>query len=86
MKSEPLLMIEFGDGPRVDEYRIRQRQVEFRPRLLNGAPLPNRGNEWRQLSADEISLHLALHTVVGEWLNLRLLHAAGPGYITSRCD
>ncbi len=78
MKPEPRLTIEFGDSPRVDEYRIRKHQVEFRPRLLNGAPLPDRGTQWRQLTRDEIVMHLALHTVVGEWLNLRLFHAA-PG-------
>jgi hypothetical protein len=78
MKSEPRLTIEFGDGPRVDEYRIRKHQVEFRPRPLRGAPLPH-GRHWRQLTSEEISLHVALHTVVGEWLNLRLLITAPPG-------
>lgn len=76
MKTEPRLTLEFGDSPRVDEYRIRNREVEFRPRLLNGAPLPERGPQWRRLTADEISMHLVLHTIVGEWLNLRLLHTA----------
>ena len=76
MKPEPRLTIEFGDDPRVDEYRIRKQQVEFRPRLVNGAPLLDRGRQWRQLTKDEIAMHLALHTIVGEWLNLRLLHAA----------
>jgi hypothetical protein len=76
MKSEPRLTIEFGDGPRVDEYRIREQQVEFRPRLRNGAPLPDRDGRWRRLTAEDISMHQVLHTVVAEWLKLRLLRAA----------
>ena len=75
MRSEQLLTVEFSDDPRVDEYRIRDRNVEFRARRPDGGDLPGWG-EWRQLTANDISLHLALHTVVGEWLTLRLFKAA----------
>jgi hypothetical protein len=69
------LTVEFGDGSHVDEYRVRDRQVEFRACLRDGTP--QRGETgWRQLTADDISLHLALNTVVGEWLMWRLPQVA----------
>jgi hypothetical protein len=37
MKTDRRLMVEFGDDFRVDEYRIRGRQVEFRARRPDGA-------------------------------------------------
>ena len=77
MKTDGRLMVELGDNSRVDEYRIRGRQVEFRARCADGEPLPDCRREWRQLTADDISLHVALHTPVGEWLTVRLLKA-GP--------
>ena len=76
MKSERRLTVEFGDDSRVDEYRIHGREVEFRACGVNGDPLPDVSGEWKQLTADDISLHLALHTVVGEWLTWRLLKTA----------
>ena len=78
MKSERRLTVEFGDDSRVDEYRIHGREVEFRARVVNGEPPPDLSIEWRQLTADDISLHLALHTVVGEWLTWRLLKRVPP--------
>ena len=69
MKSEPRLTVEFGDGSRVEQYRIRGRQVEFRPRS-RGDSRPNDG--WRRLTSRDILMHFALHTVVGEWLSMRL--------------
>lgn len=72
MKSEQQLTVEFGDGSRVDEYRVRERHVEFRARCPDGSTLPDRGRDWRRLTAEDISMHLALRTVVGDWLMLRL--------------
>jgi hypothetical protein len=69
MKSEPRLTVEFDGGSRVDQYRIRQRRVEFRPRS-RGDSRPNDG--WRRLTSGDILMHFALHTVVGEWLSVRL--------------
>jgi hypothetical protein len=73
MKSERRLTVEFGDDSRVDEYRIHGREVEFRARRVNCVDI---SREWRQLTAEDIALHLALHTVVGEWLTWRLLKTA----------
>ncbi len=75
MTSEQRLTVEFSDDSRVDEYRIRGRDVQFRARRPDGGDLPGWGG-WRQLRADDLSLHLALHTVVGEWLTRRLFKAA----------
>ncbi len=72
MRSERLT-VDFGDDSRLDEYRIRNREVEFRARRPDGTDLPGWFGGWRQPTADDISLHLALHTPVGEWLTLRLL-------------
>jgi hypothetical protein len=79
MKPNRRLMVEFGDDSRVDEYRIRGREVEFRARRPDGADLPEWGGQWRQLTADDIPLHLILHTAVGEWLTLRLPNVARHG-------
>ena len=77
MKSERRLTIEFGDDDsRVDQYRIHGREVEFRTRRADGEPLPDCRREWRQLTADDISQHVALHTPVSEWLTERLLKKA----------
>jgi hypothetical protein len=72
MKFEPRLTVEFGDASSVDEYRIRRREVEFRSRSREGFTLSKRPRTWKHLTAEDISMHLALHTVVGEWLMLRL--------------
>jgi hypothetical protein len=79
MKSERRLTIDFGDNSRVDEYRIQGREVEFRARRPDGSALPEWGDQWRQLTAGDISLHLTLHTAVGEWLTLRLPNFARYG-------
>jgi hypothetical protein len=72
MTFEPRLTVEFGDGSNVDEYRIRRREVEFRSRCREGFTLSKRRRTWNHLTPDDIAMHLALHTVVGEWLMLRL--------------
>jgi hypothetical protein len=61
MKSDQRLMVEFGDGSSADEYRIINREVEFRARCREGST-SDAASEWRQLTAEDISLHLALHT------------------------
>jgi hypothetical protein len=71
MKFERRLTIEFSDGD-VDEYRIRNSHVEFRPRERHSSEQQKRRSQWRSLDADDIALHLALRTPVGEWLVLRL--------------
>lgn len=40
MRSEQRLMVEFGNDSRVYEYRIGDRQVEFRARRADGTDLP----------------------------------------------
>ncbi len=61
------LLVESEDGTHVDEYRVKNhRHVEFRAR--GGG----RQRQWKELTPDDILLHLALHTVVGKWLTMRL--------------
>ncbi len=72
-------MVELGDDSRVDEYRIRGREVEFHAKRPDGSELPEWGDEWRRLTADDISLHLALHTPVAEWLTARFPNRARDG-------
>ncbi len=62
----------------MDEYRIRG-HVEFHARRPNGTDLPEWGGKWRELTADDILLHLMLHTPVAEWLTARLPQRARPG-------
>ena len=72
MKSERRLTVEFCNDPRrVEEYRIRGRQVEFRARRPDDSALLYWDSAWRRLRAGDISMHFALHTVVGEWLKLQ---------------
>jgi len=68
MRSEPRLTIE-SDGAS-DEYRIRGRRVEFRPGTRGGSAHPD--TEWRRLAPEDILMHLALQTIVGDWLMLRV--------------
>lgn len=61
------------DAP-LNEYRVRNRDLEFRV-------LDPRGHRfrthWRKLTPEEIVLHMNLNTAVAEWLNERLLRRAG---------
>ena len=82
MKSERRLTIEFNDGD-VDEYRIRNSHVEFRPRQRRSPALPENRTAWRSLEAEDIALHLVLETPVAEWLLLRMQNRGRPGTRTS---
>ncbi len=53
-----------------NQYRIRDRHVEFRTVAPNGPPRPDRS--WRKLTGDELALHFALKTPVAEWLDKTL--------------
>ncbi|HWC18966.1 MAG TPA: hypothetical protein VG498_18285, partial [Terriglobales bacterium] len=53
----PTLTLNFPGGAS-NAYRIRERQVEFQ--TGDGA--------WRVLTAEDVQLHVALHTDVSKWL------------------
>lgn len=72
MKSERRLTVEFCNDPRrAEEYRIRGRQVEFRSCRPDGSAVHDWGSAWRPLTAWDIWMHFAVHSVVGEWLKLQ---------------
>jgi hypothetical protein len=58
------------DGAPDNQYRIRDRNVEFRSVAANGPPSTDR--TWRILQPDEIDLHFALRTPVADWLDKAL--------------
>lgn len=60
-------LISSRDGAPDNQYRIRNRHVEFRS-VAPGGP-PNHELPWRVLEPDEVQLHFALHTPVADWLD-----------------
>jgi hypothetical protein len=63
-------VIASNDGSPDNEYRIRNRHVEFRSVAPHGRPSADR--VWRVLGANEVELHFALHTPVADWLDMAL--------------
>lgn len=72
--STDLLRIPSENGSPINEYRIKNGQVEFRALNDQGKAFVRDGIEWKALSGDELQLHFSLNTVVAEWL-LGRLHA-----------
>jgi hypothetical protein len=62
------------DGAPDNQYRIRDKHVEFRSVAPNGPP--NARLEWRALEPEEIELHFALRTAVADWLDKTLYSQA----------
>jgi len=62
-----------GEGAPENQYRIRNKHVEFRSLALRGRQ--NSDIEWRVLDPGEVQLHFALHTPVADWLDKRLYSA-----------
>ena len=67
-------MITSGDGAPDNQYRIRDKQVEFRSVMPSGPPATRL--LWRVLEPDEVELHFALQTPVADWLNKTLYSQA----------
>lgn len=63
-------LITSRDGAPDNQYRIRNRRVEFRSVAPSGPP--NHDLPWRVLEPEEVQLHFALRTPVAEWLNKTL--------------
>jgi hypothetical protein len=62
------------DGAPDNQYRIRDKHVEFRSVAPNGPP--NSRLEWRVLEPEEVELHFALRTPVADWLDKTLYSQA----------
>ena len=71
MSTKALLQIGSRSGGPVNEYRIRNANVELRTLDATGCPSLLCGR-WRVLTADELMLHVSLNTLVAQWLMKRL--------------
>ena len=71
MSALPQLRIESDDEKIINDYRLYDGKLQFRPIHASGGLLPGDASEWRDLAHDDISKHAALQTVVAEWLNIR---------------
>ena len=54
-------------GQAISDYRITDRDLEFRALDAAGHGFPDQRSTWRRLTASELLLHLRLETVVGNW-------------------
>ena len=63
-------LITSRDGAPDNQYRIRNKRVEFRSVAPGGPPNPDL--PWRVLQTHEVQLHFALRTPVADWLDKTL--------------
>ena len=71
MKSREL-RIEPPGTKITNEYRINGDSLEFRVRDSSARYYPPQGTLWRALSEDELNTHIALNTVVAQWMSSRI--------------
>ena len=71
MKSTEL-RIEPPDTKITNEYRIRGETLEFRVRDRSAHFYPPQGTLWRPLTEDELNTHIALNTVVAQWMSSKV--------------
>lgn len=55
------------DGFPIDDYRIHDGDLEFRPLNPHGYSDHGSCSSWRRLTPNEIALHFRLNTIVGQW-------------------
>ena len=60
------LRVEIAGQP-ISDYRIMDRDLEFRALDPAGRNFPDARSVWRRLTTGELLLHLRLETVVGNW-------------------
>jgi hypothetical protein len=60
------LRIEIAGGP-INDYRITDRDLEFRALEPTGRCFSDERRTWRRLTANELVLHFRLKTVVANW-------------------
>ena len=71
-RYEMRLRIESDRGSPINDYRIRDGDVEVRVLTPSGHPYPDWSGRWRILDDNDIQLHHALGTVVSKWLRVRV--------------
>lgn len=62
----PNLRIEVDSWP-VNDYRVIDRDLEFRTLNPNGRPFPDQRSIWKRLTSEELMLHFRFETVVAHW-------------------
>jgi len=54
-------------GLSINDYRVSDRDLEFRALDNESHPFPDQRGKWRRLTANELVLHFRLKTIVGIW-------------------
>jgi hypothetical protein len=70
------LRIEPRDTTIVNEYRLNEGKLEMRVRDRTGDLYPSHGTAWRILNQDELNSHIALNTIVAQWMSSKIWRAA----------
>ena len=63
------LRIEPPDANVTNEYRINRGILELRVRDRTACYYPPQGTDWRALTEGEVNAHIALNTVVSQWMS-----------------
>jgi hypothetical protein len=62
-------------GARItNEYRLKGETLELRVRDRSSCFYPSQGTTWRPLTEDELNTHVALNTVVAQWMSSKIWH------------
>jgi hypothetical protein len=60
------LRVEIAGGP-INDYRITDRDLEFRALDPTSCCFNDERSTWRRLTANELVLHFRLNTIVADW-------------------
>ncbi len=66
------LRIEPPDTTIFNEYRLHQGRLEVRTRDKASRDYPHDDSPWRPLTEDELNSHVALNTLVAQWMSSKL--------------
>ena len=66
------LRIEPPDTTIFNEYRLNHGKLEMRTRDRASCSSASTDTPWRPLSDDELNSHIALNTVVAQWMSSKL--------------
>lgn len=66
------LRIEPPDTTIFNEYRLRQGRLEMRTRDRSNRNYPSGWSPWRPLTDGELNSHIALNTLVAQWMSSKL--------------
>ena len=72
MNESTRLRIEPPDTTIFNEYRLHQGRLEVRTCDRASSDYPHDEPPWRPLTDDELNSHIALNTVVAQWMSSKL--------------